>query len=56
MEDAWDPETVVGEAGVTWEGGEVEVVPEPPGSSDPPPQAASAVIAKMVMAMTKTRV
>ena len=51
MEDAWDPETVVGEAGVTWEGGEVD--PEPPESSDPPPQAAKTVIAKIANAMRK---
>ena len=57
VEDAWDWEAVAGEAGVAWEGGEVEVDPdpEPPGSSDPP-QAARAVIARNANAMRKKRV
>ena len=57
VEDAWDWEAVAGEAGVAWEGGEVEVDPdpEPPGSSAPP-QAASAVIAAIANAMRGKRV
>ena len=56
VEDAGVSDASVGDTGVTWEGGEVEVDPEPSGSSDPPPQAARAVIAKMTNAMRKKRV
>ena len=56
VEDAGVSDPSVGDTGVTWEDGEVEVDPEPPGSSDPPPQAARAVIAKMTNAMRKKRV
>ena len=56
MEDAWDPEAVEGWAGVAWEDGEVEVDPEPPGSSDHPPQATRAVINRNANETRKTRV
>ena len=49
-------ETSVRDAGVAWEGGEVVVAPEPPGSPDSPPQAARAVINKNVNALRETRV
>ena len=56
VEDAGASDASVGDTGVTWEDGEVEVDPEPPGSSDPPPQAARAAINRNANETRKTRV
>ena len=51
--DAWVDDTSIVDAGAAWEGVDVEVDPGPPESSDPPPQAARTVIAKIANAMRK---
>ena len=56
VEDAGASDASVGDTGVTWEDGEVEVDPEPSGSSDPPPQAARAAINSNANGTRKKRV
>ena len=56
VEDVGVSDASVGDTGVTWEDGEVEVDPEPPGSSDPPPQAARAAINRNANVTRKKRV